>query len=536
MTLNSKIILAKNIKMDKDYNNVLSYTESQMLELINQNIVTSASDYSFIRERNSILVNFTYSQCLSANYIAFQNKDYSNKWFFAWIDEVNYKSNSATEIKFTVDSWSTWFDYWNPKSCYVIREHVNDDTVGLHTIPENLELGDYVLSSRREDFLKELTNYVICMAVTELPDESIPPYTNNRTYNGIFGGLYYLGFENAINCETAIKIYDKFAKSEAINSIFMIPKNLASYTGGTQTTWTSDSLTCSLRYLSGSNFADTVGNFNTNYPTKIGDNYIPVNKKLFTYPYSFFNLTNNSGITETFRYEDFDLDPESEEQVISFWIDACLSPGMSIKAIPLFYKHENINYNFGISGGKLPICSWQSDIYLNWLRQNGLNSVFNILGSSISFGTNLLKGDVSNTLGSIASTYNALHQFTIADMTPNQAKGNTNCGDINFSDSHVGLFTIYKMSIKDEYAKIIDNYFSRYGYRINLVKIPNITGRTNFNYIEIGMSEEIGYSNKEISVPTKDMQNINQICRNGVTIWHNHTNLGNFSIDNSIVQ
>ena len=536
MTLNSKIILAKNIKMDRDYNNVLSYTESQMLELINQNIVTSANDYSFIRERNSILVNFTYNQCLSANYIAFQNKDYSNKWFFAWIDEVNYKSNSATEIKFTVDSWSTWFDYWSPKSCYVIREHVNDDTIGLHTVPENLETGDYVLSERRIDFKKELTNFVICMGVTELPNESVPPYTNNRVYNGIFGGLYYLAFDTAKDCETAIKIYDKFGKSNAINSVFMTSKDLASYKGGTSATWTSDTLTCNLKYLSGTNNADTIGNFVINYPTKLDNNYVPTNNKLFTYPYSFFNLTNNTGITQPFRYEDFAKDPESEEQVIGFWIDACISPGMALKAIPLFYKNENINFNFGIVGGKMPVCSWQSDVYLNWLRQNGLNSVFDLLGSSINLGSSIFSGNVGGAVTGIASTYNALHQFTIADMTPNQAKGNTNCSDINFSDSNVGLFTIYKMSVKEEYAKIIDDYFSRYGYRINLVKIPNITGRTNFNYIEIGMSEEIGYSNKEISVPTKDMQNINQICRNGVTIWHNHTILGNFTIDNSIVQ
>ena len=32
-----------------------------------------------------------------------------------------------------------------------------------------------------------------------------------------------------------------------------------------------------------------------------------------------------------------------------------------------------------------------------------------------------------------------------------------------------------------------------------------------------------------------NMDIINKICRNGVTIWHNHANIGNYSLNNSIV-
>jgi hypothetical protein len=185
-------------------------------------------------------------------------------------------------------------------------------------------------------------------------------------------------------------------------------------------------------------------------------------------------------------------------------------------------------------GGKLPVCSYQSDVYLNWLRQNGLNSVFNVIGGVISTAGGLGTGNIGATVGGLSSTYNALHQITLADMTPNQAKGNTNAGDVNFSDESCGLFTIYKMSIKDEYAKVIDDYFTRYGYRINEVKMANITGRNIFNYIEIGNGESIGYSNGGISVPSEYMEIINKACQNGVTIWHNHSNIGNYLLDNTI--
>lgn len=136
--MNSKILLVKNINLDRQYTNVLSYSESQMLALCQQNLVAQADNYSFIRTNRSILSNFTLAQCLQANYIAFQNPDFANKWFFAWIDEVNYKGNRNTEITYTIDSWSTWFDRWQPKTCFVVREHVTNDDVGLHTIPEDL--------------------------------------------------------------------------------------------------------------------------------------------------------------------------------------------------------------------------------------------------------------------------------------------------------------------------------------------------------------------------------------------------------------
>lgn len=539
-TLNSRVIISKNIKIDKNYKNVLNYSENNMLELLlsNNHLVNQDNTYQFININNKIRVNFSYQDCLTANYIAFQNPNYSNKWFFAWIEHVEFKSQNCCEITYVVDAWSTWFGYWNQKPCYVIREHVNDDEIGLHTIPENLELGDYVLNSRKEDFMAEINNFAICMAVSELPDESVPPYTNNRVYNGIFGGLYYLGFNSPAECQNAIRIYDKLGKANSINSLFMIPKTMESFADGTSASWSisqgGETIgTANLVYLTGSNESDTIGNINVVFPSKIGNNYVPKNNKLFTYPYCFFNLTNNSGITESFRYEDFAK--EDNIPSIAFWVSASITPGMSMKAIPLFYKNENINYNFGIMSGKLPVCSYDSDVYLNWLRQNGLNSVFNVIGGVISTAGAIGSGSIGGAVGGISSIYNALHQHTIADMTPNQAKGNTNGGDINFSDTSCGVFTIYKMSIKDEYAKIIDDYFSRYGYRINEVKMANITGRNIFNYIEIGHGESIGYSEGNISVPTEYMEIINNACQNGITIWHSHGNIGNYNLSNNII-
>ena len=79
---NSRIILCSGINLDREYINVLDYTEGQMLNLCLAHKVAEVSDYSFIRQnRDSLRTSFTYSQVLNSNYIAFQNSDYSNKWF-----------------------------------------------------------------------------------------------------------------------------------------------------------------------------------------------------------------------------------------------------------------------------------------------------------------------------------------------------------------------------------------------------------------------------------------------------------------------
>lgn len=175
-TMNSKIILAKNIKIDRQYTNVLSYSEQEMLELCQSNghLVASANNYSFIRPTGSIMAGFTYEQCLQSNYIAFQNPDYSNKWFFAWIDDVIYKGDKNTEITFTIDAWSTWFEYWTKKTCFINRQHVLDDTIGLHTVPENLDVGEVIEEAETEDeaYGNEFGYYVAVLSDWQITDNS----------------------------------------------------------------------------------------------------------------------------------------------------------------------------------------------------------------------------------------------------------------------------------------------------------------------------------------------------------------------------
>ena len=103
-------------------------------------------------------------------------------------------------------------------------------------------------------------------------------------------------------------------------------------------------------------------------------------------------------------------------------------------------------------------------------------------------------------------------------------------GDVSCASNDIGFMYTF-MRAKTEFLIEIDSFFTRFGYKIIRNKIPNITGRENFNYIEIGQGENFAYG----EVPANSLYEINQIARNGVTIWHNHENIGNYDVSNNIV-
>ena len=143
MARNSEVILAT-LKLDRTYKSVIDYSESDMYSLVWANKNQYVEKCNYLREEKAIEVQLTMAQCLTSNYLAFRNTDYEYKWFFAFIDKVEYVNNAVSRIYFTIDIWSTWHDYWSKKDCYIIRQHQNTDVAGDNLVPEGLEHGEYI--------------------------------------------------------------------------------------------------------------------------------------------------------------------------------------------------------------------------------------------------------------------------------------------------------------------------------------------------------------------------------------------------------
>lgn len=531
--MNSKIILCSNIHIDREYANVLSYSMNQMLALCQSNAIASADNYSFIRTNGNIYVNFPFWQCIMANYIAFQNPDYGNKWFFAWIDDVIYKSNENCEIKFTIDAWSTFFDDWTPKKCFINRQHVNDDTVGLHTLDENLNIGD--LYADRTDTLNDIgaESYFYIVIACNYNPITLSTFSGMGFYAGYPQGTgWYAWLVNNENYSQTfqeisnwIHLVDSSGHSDWIEQIFALPYQAFSLIGDIDEN--------SHQVLIGKGRKLDVNKVYQKSSFRIFDNFSPKNNKVYCYPYSFCRITNNSGSYNDYKIEDFneyDVDEQLTDNMTFNLIGIpCLSYSGKIR--PKFYRGIEFNEDESLQLGKYPVLSWSSDAFTNWLTQNGTNLTVEASTSLASSIVSMFTGNIAGGVTSIANTVsNTIGTLNKASMIPNTTKGNANAGDINFA-FNLNRFKISHMRPKVEYLQIIDDYFTRFGYKINKLERPNIAGRRYWNYVEIGASEEIGTG----SVPAKYWDTINSACRKGVTIWHNHENINNFDLNNSIV-
>lgn len=491
----------------------------------------SVDNFTYQRKDGTIRYGANFDDIMQYNYCMYRNEAYSDKWFYAFISGMEYLNDNVTAISLSTDVWQTWQFDLVYKRTFVEREHVNNDTIGENTIDEGLHLGDYVINSSQtlkpnlvvRDYDNDLVTGLrvpIFFQVTELASGISVAYTEwSKGYNGVFSGLYYFAVTSYNAARSIIQRYDSQGKGDSIIAIFLAP----------------------LEFLQGAKKFGELG-FNiyipqdTGRPTNLIDTttiarpttingYTPKNNKLFCYPFSYVYVDNNTGVESTFRYEDF------AGSTPKFMMAGALGQGCTVKLCPVSYKKYTDNtevFEYGITGAKYPICAWSSDYYTNWVTQNAVNMNIGVASSVLSAGVNASYGNYvgagSNLLSGIGGVMAERYK---AEVHPDQAKGNTNSSDILVGWER--YYTVDCMSVRYEIARTIDDFFSMFGYKVNRVKVPNITGRRNWNYVKtIGC-----YIDGDI--PQNDMQAIKDMFNKGVTFWHNPSTFADYSQNNDII-
>lgn len=84
------------------------------------------------------------------------------------------------------------------------------------------------------------------------------------------------------------------------------------------------------------------------------------------------------------------------------------------------------------------------------------------------------------------------------------------------------------MSCTAEYARMIDDFFTMFGYVTKRNKIPNRNVRPHWTYTKTMGCTVTG------SVPAPDMNKICSIYDNGITFWKKGSEVGNYSLDNTV--
>lgn len=544
VTPDTEIRLVK-CNLDLDDNNQINFTNATaQYNYFNGLTHTTITGASYQRKDNYIRYPDNIDNIIQYNYVMYKNTHYSSKWFYAYITKMEYENDNCTRVYIKTDVWQTWqFDLTFKKS-FVEREHVNtsNDTIGAHTVPEGLETGEFIINSNptyiahygRNGTDDPSTDCVVCLAVTNFATGNGSP---RRVMNGIYNGCIYLitisttmnGIADEVN--TYINKYATEGKLNYIQSIFMVPRNMLSFPSG-------------VTYYS----SEVIGGFAYNYIRENGSSfrfiddvsisinstingYTPKNKKLFTREYNNILVSNQAGTDVVMAYEDF------TSNTPKFTAVGSICPGCSVKLVPLNYKlladstTSKRCYDFGIPGPKYPVCSWSGDTFTNWLTQNGINLALGVVGgvgamvaAPFTGGSSLVvAGAIAGGAMTVGSSIAQVYQHSVA---PETTSGNVSVGDVTFSDGK-SLFTVYQMCIRQEYAKIIDDFFTMYGYKVNSLKVPNLTGRSNWNYVKMINPNIEGY------IPQEDLQEIKRLFSNGITIWHTTTHFLDYSQSNT---
>lgn len=482
----------------------------------------------------------TYEDLLGYNYCMYQNTSYDNKWFYAFITGVKYINDGMTELTIETDVIESWKFEINYKPSFVEREHVSNDALGLHTVPEGLETGEYTEAGI--EHYSELDDTCTVMATTR-------KITDLEAFEGQFVGSKYEGvnyyiFKGVLSDTYSISdqwtvfnaVIDRYsAYRDDITCLFTAPQKLVGWKA-TGTTWRGVNGTIiTYRNASENSYnAVTLNDFSFNRATTIGS-YSPKNNKTLCFPYNYFTLSNNNGANAVFHYEDFTYTNDAPN-TIKFGVKGVVMPGCSIRAIPKNYKGQSEDYLEGLTCAKYPTCSWANDTYTNWLTQNSVNFAIDaaykvgglvVGGAMLASGVGAIGGGamISGSIIGISESLKSIYQHS---FSPVQAEGDINSGDISFTLNKTG-FDVHKYQVREEYARIIDNYFTMFGYKVNTLKTPEFESRLNWNYIKTNGLNITG------DIPQEDMQKIKDIFNNGITFWHNPSTFLDYSQSNYIV-
>lgn len=486
----------------------------------NGGVSLSASTYQ--RKDNIIRFPAWIDEIEKYNYCFFNNPSYSNKWYYCYIENMEYINDSLTDVKIKLDVFQTYqFDFIY-QQCFVEREHVNDDTRGLHTVPEGLETGDY--------FVNGYTYYSkfdsMCLIVTSSkPVNASSQFPNDvldltSSLNGIttYGKVYVC--ENSSQLTSLLQAFSSNTYSGGTNSItnmYFVPRACINWDDVSLVPQVPDII-----YEYSSNFP-LIYHFEISKPSSV-DNYVPINNKLLSFPYCFLVGSNNNGSSNIYKYEKF------TSSKCQFDFSCIPTPGASIKMSPYYYTQNNgYDEEEGLIAGKFPFMNWASQNYNDWISRNSLNLTGQFFVGGIQTVAGIYTGEPTVAIDGLTKAFGVAKQMYEHKMIPDSSRGNINGADINTAQDQNGFY-FYKKSIKREYARIIDNFFSMFGYKVNITKVPNITGRRNWNYVKT--TESIVESD---IVPEKYLEEFKQMLNSGITFWHDYGTFLDYSQNNDII-
>lgn len=525
MTKQTKIYFLEGVPLDSSYKNTIYFlTREAQTNYFLGKAKFSMLDCTFQRQEQRIRVNRPVSDCYHINYLMWQNTSYSTKWFYAFVNRVEYINDGCTWIYFQIDVLQTYHFNYKLGYCYVDRMHSVTDTIGGNLEPEPVQTGEYLYSDYQGALFGGLEEMAFLVMVLDLDTTG----GLGNLYDGIFSAAQIKAFRS--DDVSNINVYlDSFSeKPDAVLAIYTCPMKLigAIPDEGLILPRTAKAK----RLFSEPSFVNG---------TQKLDGYLPRNKKLYTYPYNFYYVSNASGSSLTLRYEFF------ESNAVELEASGTITMPVQLIVRPYHYKNtpfgsiqdEPDQYmNELITLSSYPLCSWGSDTYKAWTAQNSLPMIGKLAQSGVSgaLGASLLGANPAfglatmgmQALSNLTASYQASIQADVSRGSISSANVNVSTGSQNFYGG--------RMSITAEKAALIDAFFDRFGYAVNRFMEPVRNARKVWTYLKCSEVNLLPTTSGNLGIPAPYQDEIRNAYLSGVTWWKSGDQVGHYELDNTV--
>lgn len=518
--------------LESDYSNTLYFADiAAQSAYFTSKTVKIITDFNYIKKDNSIAINEHIDSLYNCNYVMYQNSNFTNKWFYAFIVRMEWLSNNSTRIYLATDVIQTWFFDITYYQSYIDRCHSDTDIVGDNIVPEDFTgagRGGYDQAGSQD-----LTpNWVTVFATTRPDGTPLPPTDLSGIISGT-GAAWRHQYDNA-TLTTLLNEYVKNGTATAVAKIQQWPA------GNHSATFSFAKHPSTINGYSPKNKKLLSGAFISCYMTMFGQelefnpeyitgNSVSAQIVVDDTSGSVGCTITNYGNSNIANFSLVAVIPESSWAYNQYKNDYNLHSGSNAIYQERMRYQRNLNAanaNVGAAQGIASTIAGAIDTVnpVTWALGKGRQAVSNVIeGAQQTYNQGAIAGwyekgvdEISQDLATITESYSA------------PATGSVATSNIYITGNKTALSYGYKVPPRD-IIKRCDDYLTVYGYKQSTYKVPNLHARLNWTYIRtLGLHASGNF-------PDEDMDLIKRIFDKGIFFWSSTAIFGNFDQLNPIV-
>lgn len=528
----SDIVILRGIPFSNDYQHTWYFANKDAQEAYFNSTSLKAytlSNYSYQRvDRNKLRVSVPVENLYNCNYMYFTNNGfeqaYSNaKRFYCFITSVEYINNGTSEITYEVDEIQTWFYNCTLRQCLVVRQHSENDAIYSQCEPEEIQVSAeysawdkinedngiaYILITAGHwvEYSGDIGNGYLepPSALTEISNVRCPVEVSIHTPSG--SGDYGM-----VAMMTKIKNLVKNGREDAVLGVYCVPSLFG-----------NDVYSGVLRVDEG---------YGGNKEAIISNSfqgYTPRNNKLYNYPFCQFEAQTPS-TKQVFAMEDFRSGRGTTQQdSVNFYLYVIQAPVPQLYLVPRNYQGQDICWEKALLLDNFLQVPYMGDSFEMWAAQNTGSLMTGLAASMAQLAITAFTPDPVGAAigirGLIGTVGDAVGQFIDATQRPNNVYGLG--GGVGLTNIYQNIFRLEYKTIDYWQAHQIDSYFTKYGYKQNVIKMPNIHARQKWTYVQTDGCSLLG------NIPSDSASFIKSRFDKGITFWSPSATLGDYNQTN----